>query len=169
MKRIVSTIIIGLIVVSQSVGEILPKSDRQDAQDFTFKDLNGKDVALSNFQGKVVYLDMWGSWCRPCLQSMPKSEKLRGEFTNGEDVVFMYVAVNEKGEEKWKAAIKKLNVDGVNLISGGPEEGAFRKAYDTGYVPHYFLIDKDGKMADPKAKEPGKPGLAEDIRALLSE
>ena len=114
-------------------------------------------------------MDLWGSWCGPCIKSMPKSEALREKFKGEDGIVFLYVAVNEKSEDKWKAAIDKLNVEGVNLISKDGKGSPFRNAYDTGFVPHYFLIDKEGKMADKEAKQPGKSGLEEDIRALLSE
>ncbi len=167
--KIIGTVFTLAIFVQFSFAEILPKEDREVAMDFTMEDVNGNEVSLSDFKGKVVYMDLWGSWCKPCLQSMPKSEKLREQFKGEEGVVFLYVAVNEKDDAKWKAAIEKLNVEGVNLISRDKPGSPFRDAYDTGYVPHYFLIDKQGRMADPKAKIPGKSGLPEDIRALMNE
>ncbi len=167
--KFVASIFIACLFINPSFSEILPKGDRAMAYDFTLEDVDGKEVSLSDFKGKVVYMDLWGSWCKPCIQSMPKSEKLREEFKGEEGVVFLYVAVKEKDEAKWKAAIDKFNVQGVNLISRDEPGSPFRDAYDTGFVPHYFLIDKDGKMADPEAKIPGKHGLADDIKALMNE
>ena len=158
-----------VFLVFPGFGEIIPKGDRANAYDFSLEDMKGNKVSLSDFKGKVVYMDLWGSWCKPCLQSMPKSEKLRGEFQEGDGVVFLYVAVKEKDDAKWKSTIEKFNIDGVNLISRDEPGSPFRDAYDTGFVPHYFLIDKEGNMADPKAKIPGKHGLADDIRALMNE
>lgn len=171
MKQLSFVFLLSLLTIaSQSViGGILPKDQRNDALNFTFKDINGEEVSLSDFKGKVVYMDLWGSWCRPCLHEMPSSRKLRETYSGNENVVFLFVAVMEKTEEGWKAAVEKHVQGGVNLRSQDEPGSEFRNFYDKGYVPHYFLIDKDGKMADPKAKRPSEKGLEEDIKALLSE
>lgn len=149
--------------------EIIDKESRKEAPDFTFKDQDGNDVSLSDFRGKVVYMDLWGSWCRPCIKEMPKSKELREEIGERDDMVFLYVAVLEPSKEKWMKAIEKFDIQGVTLISNDPEGTDFRNFYDRGSVPWYYLIDKEGKIADIKAKRPSEDGIADDIKALLAE
>lgn len=148
---------------------IIDKAVRKEAPDFTFKDQDGNDVSLSDFRGKVVYMDLWGSWCRPCIKEMPKSKELRQTIGSRDDMVFLYVAVLEPSKEKWLKAIEKFEIEGVTLISNDPEGTDFRNFYDRGSVPWYYLIDKEGKIADIKAKRPSEDGIVEDIKTLLAE
>lgn len=152
-----------------SDGNLIPKDQRKEAPDFTFKNADGEDVSLSDLKGKVVYMDLWGSWCKPCLKEMPKSKELREKIGEREDMVFLYVAVLEKSEEKWAKAVERFNIQGVSLISNDPEGTDFRNFYDRGEVPWYYLIDKDGLIADIKAKRPSEDGIEGDINALLAE
>ena len=50
---------------------LIASEKRQEAPDFTFKDADDNEVSLSDLKGKVVYMDLWGSWCKPCLKEMP--------------------------------------------------------------------------------------------------
>lgn len=148
---------------------IIDQEMRKDAPDFTFKNAAGEDVSLSDFRGKVVYMDLWGSWCKPCIKEMPKSKELREAFKDSEDIVFLYVAVLEKSKDKWMSANERFEIEGVSLISNDPEGTDFRNFYDRGSVPWYYLIDKNGKIADIKAKRPSEDGIAADIKVLLGE
>ena len=152
-----------------SEGGLIDKEMRKPAPDFTFKNADGEDVSLSDFEGKVVYMDLWGSWCRPCIKEMPKSKELRESFKDSDDIVFLYVAVLEPSKEKWMKANEKFNIEGVSLISNDPEGTDFRNFYDRGAVPWYYLIDKEGKIADIKAKRPSEDGIQADIKSLLEE
>ena len=60
------------------------------AADFTYPDVNGKNVSLSDFKGKVVLIDVWATWCGPCKQEIPHLKKLEEEM-EGTDVVFLGV------------------------------------------------------------------------------
>ncbi len=148
---------------------LIDPEQRSEAPNFTFKDKDGNDVSLSDFKGKVVYMDLWGSWCKPCLKEMPKSKVLREAIGDRDDMVFLYVAVLEPSKEKWMNAVTKFEVDGVSLISNDPEGSEFRNFYDRGAVPWYYLIDKKGRVADIKAKRPSEDGIETDIRTLLAE
>jgi peroxiredoxin len=148
---------------------LIASEKRQEAPDFTFKDADDNEVSLSDLKGKVVYMDLWGSWCKPCLKEMPKSKELRATIGERDDMVFLYVAVLEPSKEKWVAAMKKFEVNGLSLISNDPEGTAFRNFYDRGSVPWYYLIDKEGRIADVKAKRPSEEGIDKDIMTLLAE
>jgi thiol-disulfide isomerase/thioredoxin len=126
----------------------------QPAPDFIVRDATGKEVRLSDFRGKVVYLDFWASWCGPCLLEMPASARLREKFA-GKDVVFLYVSVDTK-EEAWKAALAKPGLTGANAHHGWAQgfETPAAKAYSVESVPAYFIIDRQGRLQKGPAPRP---------------
>ena len=89
------------------------------AADFTYPDVDGKMVSLSDFKGKVVLVDVWATWCGPCRQQIPYLKKLEEEM-HGTDVVFGGVSVDEsKDKQKWLDFIKTEGLKGVQLLAGG--------------------------------------------------
>jgi thiol-disulfide isomerase/thioredoxin len=136
----------------------------QPAPAFTLLDNTGKKVSLSEFKGKVVYLDFWGSWCHPCLNEIPASHELAKKFA-GRDVVFVYIDVDDK-EEKWQQtlAAKYQPVPGsVHLRS---PDNAVPAAYNVQSYPTYWVIGRDGRIVSTRAPRPS--GGAETV-ALLEQ
>ena len=169
ISMLFSLTLVVVIAMNAYSGGLIDKEMRKPAPDFTFKDAAGKDVSLSDLKGKVIYLDLWGSWCKPCLKEMKYSKELREKIGDNEDMVFLYVAVLEPSKEKWERAVERFDVEGISLISNDPEGTDFRNFYDRGEVPWYYLIDKEGLIADIKAKRPSEDGIVSDINSLLSE
>nr|WP_121273873.1 TlpA disulfide reductase family protein [Pedobacter schmidteae] len=122
-----------------------------EAPDFTRKDQYGKTIRLSDYRGKLVLLDFWGSWCVPCRQTHPHLRELYAQYkSKGLEIV---AVANEKGADlerakrAWLAAIKKDDANWVHVLndegSGAPD---IVKAYGiTGY-PTKLLLDHHGKI-----------------------
>lgn len=129
-------------------------SGGRPAPDFTVRDAAGKEVRLSDFRGKVVYLDFWASWCAPCLKEMPASAALREKYAK-QDVVFLYVSVDTK-EPAWKGALAKPLLNGPNARHGWAQgfETPAPKAYSVESIPAYFIIDRKGQMRGSAAPVP---------------
>ena len=123
------------------------------APPFTLKNEEGKSVSLSDFKGKAVYIDFWGVYCGPCISDIKNYVPQVHEKYKGKDVVFLNICV-DVDEKTWKENIKKLNLHGVNLLAvGGPQNPAC-KAYNVSGIPHYVLIDKEGKIVNNNATRP---------------
>jgi len=123
------------------------------APDFTLKDENGKSVSLSDFKGKVIYIDFWSVSCVPCRVDIKNFiPKLHEEYKN-KDIVFINICV-DVNEEIWKKTLSETKLDGINLLAKGFVTNQVCKDYNVNAVPHYFLIDKYGKFADSKAPNP---------------
>lgn len=144
----------------------------EPAPGFTLKNEQGKNVSLSDFKGKAVYLDFWGVGCGPCIYDIDNYEKKLHEQYKGKNVVFVSICV-DSNEPEWIAGMKKHNMnDGINLIAEGWTNNPVCKAYNVTGIPHYVLIDKEGKMYDNNAPRMyelrNKPG-GNEIDELLSK
>lgn len=137
----------------------------EPAPEFTLKDLDGKTVSLNDFNGKVVYLDFWASWCGPCRQQVPYAKTLQERFA-GKDVVFLYISIDDR-EADWRKAIEEEALPGTHVLSLG-----FRsetpQAYNVEGIPSYFLIHKNGTIAQRNALRPSMAGVDDQINAALN-
>jgi thiol-disulfide isomerase/thioredoxin len=134
---------------------------------FKLIDTKGKTVTLSDFKGKVVYIDMWASWCGPCLKEMPYMEALKKKFSNRPIEMIAISIDTDKG--KWLAKIASMKLDGVQLIDDkGSENSKIAKDYKIHGVPHYVLIDKKGRIASAFAPRPSSEvEIEKEINQLL--
>jgi len=136
------------------------------AMDFSFTTIDGKSMKLSDFKGKVVYLDFWASWCGPCIGEMPSAKKLEANYKD-KNIVFLYVSI-DADEASWKKAMDKLQIEGVHTRDGGGWEGNIAKLYGVNGIPAYFLIDKEGKFAlDVTPRPSSNTTLTDAIDKLL--
>ncbi|MDC6367168.1 MULTISPECIES: TlpA family protein disulfide reductase [Flavobacteriaceae] len=137
------------------------------APDFTYPDMKGKPVSLRDFKGFVVYIDLWATWCTPCLQEMPSMKKLK-ETYRGEEVVFLGISFDEN-VNRWKDMVSKNKnnlFNGIQL-SAGALENEISKDYNVNGIPHYILIGRDGNIVQKKALRPSDPKLVHLIDGLL--
>jgi len=141
----------------------------REAPAFTLQDANGREVSLSDFKGKVVYIDFWGVHCGPCIYDIRTDVPSLHKKYAGKDVVFLNVCV-EGSIAQWKATLENLGMDGVNLLTPGVESPA-GKAYNISGIPHYVLIDRQGKIFNSNALPPhimAMDGFTELDQLLLS-
>lgn len=141
---------------SDDTGE--PSENEEDevfpAIDFTLTDQYGNEHTLSDYKGKVVFLNFWATWCPPCIKEMPDIEKIYSEYgENKEDVIILGVAnpsseeyPNNADESKDKI-IEFLDDNGYTFPVVFDETGELLMEYYINAFPTTFLIDKDGNIA----------------------
>ena len=114
------------------------------APNFTFPGLDGKKVSLADYKGKVVLLNIWATWCAPCVAEMPSMEKLYQELKN-EDFEILAVSVDESGAEAVNPFMKKHKLDFPVLLD---TKGDIKTLYQATGIPESFIIDKDGIIVE---------------------
>lgn len=154
---------------SRQVASIGSLSKGAVAPAFKLPDTKGKPVQLSDFSGKVVYLDIWATWCGPCLKEIPYLERLKEKFRN-KDVEVIAISIDTK-VDTWLAKVAAMKMEGTQLIdSNGSENSKIAKDYKIHGVPHYVLIDKNGRVASAFAPRPSmEVEVEKQINELLQE
>ena len=133
----------------------------QAAPDFVLEDAQGKRFSLKDFRGKLVYIDFWASWCGPCIKGFPYAKKLKEELKALQldaEVVFLYISVDTY-KENWLEAVDKYQMEGIHLIDSEVAKikdisTTLGKAYQLRGIPHYMLIDREGRFIEYKAPHP---------------
>lgn len=128
------------------------------------KDENGHKISTDQYHGKIIYVDVWASWCGPCKREIPFAKKLYEEL-QGDDIVFINVSVDADGNQ-WREALKKYEPQGVNVIDFENNKSKIREDYAISGIPRYIIIDKDGNIADSNAPRPSGDALPT-LKALL--
>jgi len=126
------------------------------APNFTLKDLDGKSVSLSDFKGKVVYIDFWGIYCSPCLAEIKNYAPLLKKKYADKDVVFLNICIDTDSENDWQRKVKEVNFEGVNLIVTNRSINPVIKDYNISGIPHYILIDRQGNIVSATALRPSR-------------
>ena len=115
------------------------------APEINLKSPDGKLIALSSLKGKVVLLDFWASWCRPCRAENPNVVRLYNKY---KDRGFTVYSVSlDQNKDKWMAAITQDQLTWSNHVSEltGWKSSAGNK-YGVSSIPKTFLIDSNGKI-----------------------
>jgi peroxiredoxin len=113
-----------------------------EAPAFTLVDETGKEVRLSDYNGKIVIADFWGTWCKWCIKTMPALNKIAERF-KAKNVVVLGISCNEPPNADPVNFMKKNNYNYKCLVQG--DEVA--KKYNISGFPTMYIIDKDGKIA----------------------
>jgi thiol-disulfide isomerase/thioredoxin len=135
------------------------------APPFTCKDVTGKDVSLSDFKGKIVYLDFWATGCGPCRREYPYLVKLQSEYKD-KDVVFVSISIDNDCQE-WKKYVIEKKIEGITLFKGMGYESELARAYQLVGVPTFILIDKQGRIVDSAPPRPSSSEIRKVINDLL--
>ena len=141
---------------------------------FNYPDTSGKNISLESLKGKLVYVDVWATWCGPCKAQIPFLKQLEEKYRE-EDIAFVSLSIDQlKNISKWKDMIVDKELEGIQIIA----DKAWRSKFVTDYViegiPRFILIDKDGNLMDPMAPRPavykeGELQLNEEIQKIFED
>ena len=124
------------------LGEFVPSTQPRPAPAISFADTSGHSVELSEPQGKLVLVNLWATWCEPCLREMPSLERLQARL--GERVAVLAVSEDRGGNKSVEPFIAKLGLKSVKVYIDPKSEVGH--AFGVRGLPTSFLIDREGKV-----------------------
>ena len=148
--------------LSQMLASLAAFGKGDIAVDFEALDNQGKVVSLSSLKGKVIYVDLWATWCGPCMQEMPHFEQLKLKYKDNPNVVFVSLSLDD-AVPGWKASLESRKADGYQWLVNRNK----LQAYQIVGIPRSLLITKDFKIADMNAPMPSEKEATTAIDALL--
>ena len=144
------------------------------AFDFTAMDKDGKTVKLSDFKGKKVYINMWASWCGPCMREIPELEKTYQKLKDNKDIVFLSMTSpndsefkNQSPQDKGKDVIlNKAKELGVTYPVLFDVNDRFIINYAIRSFPTHIFINSDGTIGNRIAGGVTEESLTKEIEKL---
>ncbi len=122
------------------------------APTFAYEDMNGNTVTSEQLKGKVIYIDVWATWCGPCMREIPYLKQLDSELHNM-DIAFVSISI-DGDKDAWKKMVEKKELQGYQLYAEGEWQSSIIKDYAIQGIPRFILIDKEGKLVNANANRP---------------
>lgn len=134
------------------------------AKPFTLTNLQGEKVSMAELRGKVVFLNIWATWCGPCREEMPSMEKLYERMRNKPGFVMLAVSQDTSGRQTVADYVKKHGYHFEVLLD---PDNKVAEAYGITGVPETFIIGRNGRIV---AHHAGAFNWAKpDVRTALDE
>jgi thiol-disulfide isomerase/thioredoxin len=131
--------------------------------DFNYENFDGGSISLQELRGKLLYIDVWATWCGPCIKEMPALKELVKEYAK-KDIEFVSISIDGKNDyDKWKKMVPEKNVGGIQLYDAEGLDSDFMKAFSVSLIPRFMMIDSEGKIITAKAPRPS----SKDVRKFI--
>jgi thiol-disulfide isomerase/thioredoxin len=163
---------IGYAFLSNSDGQI--QTGRQDeksaeqetkkyeAPDFTMKNLDGKEVKLSDYRGKIVFINFWATWCGPCRHEVPVFVELQEEYND--NLVILGISLDQGDLSVVPKFAEEYNIN-YEVLYGTAQVVATYGGINS--IPTTFIVDRDGYLRDGRVGFPGKEYFTKVIADLM--
>ncbi len=112
------------------------------APSFTLKDVNGRTYRLADLRGKIVFLNLWATWCPPCREEMPSMERLHRRM-QGTDFLMLAVSEDEDGSAAVRPFVDQMGLTFPVLLD---QDGVLPPRYGVTGYPETFIIDREGRV-----------------------
>jgi thiol-disulfide isomerase/thioredoxin len=134
---------------------------------FNYKNFKGGKSSLEDFKGKFVYIDIWATWCGPCVREIPFLQKLEEKYQD-KNIVFVSISIDKQNDiDKWKKMVKDKELGGVQLLADNDWNSNFIKAFGVKSIPRFILINPNGVVVKAVADRPSDPELVKELNKFL--
>ena len=131
--------------------------------DISFTAVDGRDIKMSDYEGKVVLVDFWATWCGPCVKELPNVIRAYNELhSEGFEIVGISF---DQSKVKLERFVKKEKMEWPQYFDGQGWQNKFGQEYGITGIPAIWLIDKKGVLRDMNARA----NLEDKVKRLLAE
>lgn len=170
MLRLFGIFICFLGIIASSTAQ---KGLKTILKEHEFVDTEGNKQSLKEIidaeSGKVIYIDLWASWCTPCRKEFPHSIQLQ-EKLKDQPITFMYLSLDD-GDGVWKKAMQKLNMEdkGQHYRRKRKDAMSLLQFFYIYNIPHYLIINKEGIPINRDALPPSDPKLLRQLKKWIKK
>ena len=165
LKNTATTALCALILISIVTGCSKKQPDYGYAPQFTLPDVNGSQISLTDFKGKVLIVNFWATWCPGCVAEMPHFVELYDKYKQqGFEIIGM--SLDQGGAKDVKAFMEKKPINYTMLIANSDVSNRYKTK---GLLPTTYVIDKTGKIRRKYVGARSKAVFEKDIRTMLGE
>lgn len=141
---LIAVVIYGLLSRPAAPTDSTGPQVHQPLADFTLTDLQGNTVQLSALRGNVVFVNVWATWCPPCVDEMPTIQRLYAHL-HPRGLQVITVSVDALGAQVVAPFMRKYQLTFPVLLD---PKGTVERLYRTGGVPESFIVDKQGRLVE---------------------
>ncbi|MDG1398849.1 MAG: TlpA disulfide reductase family protein [Polaribacter sp.] len=153
--------------ITKSYNALKEISKGKDSPKFTNYENNaGGTTSLDDLKGKYVYVDVWATWCAPCIAEIPSLKKIEKKYHN-KNIEFVSLSIdNKKDHEQWKKMIVDKELGGMQLFADNNWESKFIQDYLIKGIPRFILLDPNGVIISSNAPRPSDKKLTKMLDEL---
>lgn len=136
---------------------------------FTYENFNGGTTSLASLKGKLLYIDVWATWCGPCIKEMPFLKELVEEY-RGKEIEFVSISIDSKNDyDKWRKMVSEKDIGGIQLYDSDGLNSEFMKAFSVSIIPRFMMIDPKGNIISGNAPRPSSEKVRQYIDNHLTK
>lgn len=126
---------------------------------FNYENFKGGNTKLEDYKGKYVYIDVWATWCAPCIAEIPSLKELEHDYED-KNIEFVSISLDDKEAYKnWRKMVTDKALGGSQLIADNDFESKFVKDYAIRSIPRFILLDPEGNIVSADAPRPSNEKL----------
>ena len=136
--------------------------------DVTFSDPQGNPHKLSEYFGKVLYIDIWATWCGPCCAEIPHIEKHVAHYKDNPKIQFISISI-DSNKQAWLNKLEKDKPEWLQFLCNKEEYELISKQWGITGIPRFVIINADGTINNSEAFRPSAPDFRERIDKIIGE
>lgn len=154
-----------LALVSKNYEVLKEITPGKTSPTFSYENFKGGETSLEDLKGKVVYVDVWATWCGPCKREIPYLKNVETDY-HDKNIAFVSISIDDRKDyNAWRNMVESKELGGIQLMADKDWKSSFVTEYGIKGIPRFILIDENGKIVNSDAPRPSSP----DLRIALDE